>query len=106
VSEVRTTLVACVLYVSLELLRGDYSTAVTHTRHGLNLLSRLKKDFEIQAVCPRTAPESVDDYLIEAFTRLNLQSAHMGAVDAIFKVAQGRSLFADWNLPRVFADMF
>ncbi|KAJ9604951.1 hypothetical protein H2200_010340 [Cladophialophora chaetospira] len=106
VAEVRTALVACVLYVSLELLRGNYSTAVIHTRHGLNLLSRLGRDFDVQAQHPERAPESVEDYLFEAFTRLTLQSAHVGVIDAYFDVDQGQSLLANWKLPHAFADMF
>jgi hypothetical protein len=105
-TEVRSALVVCILYVSLELLRGDYSTAVTHTRHGLNLLCRLKRGFDPQAFYPRRLHDSVDDHLVEAFTRLSLQSAHAGAVHALCTAAQPESPFTNWNLPHVFADMF
>ncbi|EXJ76016.1 uncharacterized protein A1O5_00524 [Cladophialophora psammophila CBS 110553] len=101
-AELRTALVACVLYISLELLRGDYTTAMIHARHGLNLLSKLKQDVEKQALCPKRLPETIDDYLVEAFTRLSLQSAHVGAVDALFSVFQQQKFFTDWRLPQVF----
>ncbi|ETI29084.1 hypothetical protein G647_01537 [Cladophialophora carrionii CBS 160.54] len=106
VKEVRTALVACILYVSLELLRGDYSTAVTHTRHGLNLLKRLKRGFDPRVFYPRRLHDSVDDYLIEAFTRLSLQSAHAGSIQAICDVAHSQRLSSEWDLPHVFVDMF
>ncbi|KIW72288.1 hypothetical protein PV04_00493 [Phialophora macrospora] len=105
VTEVRTALIVCILYVSLELLRGDYSTAVTHTRHGLNLLCRLKRCFDLQAFYPGRSHGSADDYLMEAFMRLSLQSAHAGAVHTLCTKAQPHSLFTNWNLPHVFIDM-
>ncbi len=70
--QIRIALVACVLYMSLELLRGDYPTAITHTRHGFGLLSKLKRDLDAPAFSPQNSLESVDAFLIQAFTGFDL----------------------------------
>ncbi|SPQ18419.1 7320f4d4-7f59-4fb8-9880-eadbd3543a1c [Thermothielavioides terrestris] len=83
----RPVLVACVVFICLELLRCRYRTAQAHLQSGLKLLSDMQNhprrtgraegkcnDGEDSFVAPPQRA-SVDDQLIEALARLHIHSA-------------------------------
>ncbi|KAF4949056.1 hypothetical protein FGADI_9165 [Fusarium gaditjirri] len=81
----RLTLISCMLFICLELVRGDRKASEIHLQNGLRLLSDLKS----RTTCPRVGSsktsitlsphtETSDDCIVEAFTRLNVQSALFG----------------------------
>ena len=86
----RTVLVACVVFICLELLRCRFQTARAHLQSGLKLLSEMQShprrrgraegrciDGEDTFVVP-PQHASIDNQLIEALTQLNIQSALFG----------------------------
>jgi hypothetical protein len=60
-SSIRVALVACLIFICLENLRGHYKSAQTHLQSGLNLLEKLQiVDF-------------ADSYIVEEFSKLRVQ---------------------------------
>lgn len=82
-SSVRTALIACVMFICMELVRGRYKSAVAHLRSGMELLD------ERRTYCSKSTNENIlkqggstvlnlepiDDCLVEALTRLHTQVA-------------------------------
>ncbi|KAF2234868.1 hypothetical protein EV356DRAFT_566801 [Viridothelium virens] len=74
----RISLIACILFFCLELLRGRYRTAQTHLRNGVELLRVLyprptMTDDGIILVGPSPAP--IDDWVAEVLLSLHLRAA-------------------------------
>ncbi|KAK5023471.1 hypothetical protein LTS07_009346 [Exophiala sideris] len=76
-SSVRTALIACVLFVCLEFLRGHFQTAQAHLQNGLKVLAERpagdltganSSNLSLQA-----SRESIDDHIVEALYRLHVQ---------------------------------
>ncbi len=111
----RPVLVACVVFICLELLRGRFRTARAHLQSGLKLLSEMQSHpsrkgwaegkcngrDDTFVVPPQHA--SVDNQLIDALTQLNIQSALFGqGVGYLQDIVPGyRSSGAD-EIPRIF----
>lgn len=74
-ASVRVALMACFLFVSLELLSGHFTTAQIHIQNGLSILRGFGTPFEEDdgVLLFDTVPGSVDDTIVRAFCRLNLQ---------------------------------
>lgn len=74
-ASVRVALMACFLFVSLELLSGHFATAQIHIRNGLSILRQFGTPFEDDGTVLLfdTVPGSIDDAIVRAFCRLNLQ---------------------------------
>lgn len=79
----RVALITCMLFVTLEYLRGQYQMGSAHLRYGIKLLA------DISAPQPRTsmvpgilspAEDFVHDALIDSYARLTIQSAMFGHV--------------------------
>ena len=74
-ASIRTALITCVVFVSLELLRGRFRTAQTHLEAGLKVL----RESEILRGSPTTgffidqAGDPVDLWIMEIFSRLHAQ---------------------------------
>ncbi|KAK3385891.1 hypothetical protein B0H63DRAFT_393780 [Podospora didyma] len=111
---VRIALISCMVFISIELLRGDFKTGLVHLQSGLKLLQEIQGEGWPMPSLERTAatimlqphPKSVDDYLVEAFTRLNVQSALFGqGFEYLYKVGQGGPSGAEYNIPHVFESM-
>jgi hypothetical protein len=71
----RVILIVCIIFVSLELLRGHFSIAQLHLRQGLHLLRAatwLTEDRSDMLVL-RRCHESLDNWITEAFSRLHIQ---------------------------------
>ncbi|KAJ5569565.1 uncharacterized protein N7459_008995 [Penicillium hispanicum] len=71
----RTILIACIVFVSLELLRGHFTTAREHLEKGLQIREEAedlsKENSSHLGIVPRR--DSIDDWIIEAFSRLHVQ---------------------------------
>lgn len=73
---VRVALISCVVFVCFEFLRGHFQTAQTHLENGLRILGELhssasKVDGVVIILKPSCEP--VDDWIVEAFSRLHVQ---------------------------------
>ncbi|KAJ9309167.1 transcriptional regulator family: Fungal Specific TF [Paecilomyces variotii] len=75
-SSVRIALIACVVFVCLEYLRGRFRTAETHLQSGLKILSELQNSSSMRdkGIIRLQPPQGdVDDWIVEAFSKLYLQ---------------------------------
>ncbi|KAM0518867.1 hypothetical protein ACHAPE_003857 [Trichoderma viride] len=74
-ASVRVALMACFLFVSLELLSGHFATAQIHIQNGLSILREFGTPFEDdgRVLLFDIVPGSIDDAIVRAFCRLNLQ---------------------------------
>ncbi|PNP43554.1 hypothetical protein TGAMA5MH_04526 [Trichoderma gamsii] len=74
-ASVRVALIACFLFVSLELLSGHFTTAQIHIQNGLSILRGFGTSVEDdgQVLLFDIVPGSIDDAIVRAFCRLNLQ---------------------------------
>ena len=79
---VRVALITCMIFICLELLRGDFEVSNKHLRNGLGLLREFQSRKGLTpaggALVLRPEPTLVDDQLVEAFARLHIQSALLG----------------------------
>ncbi|KAL5353945.1 hypothetical protein ACLOAV_000030 [Pseudogymnoascus australis] len=79
----RVALITCMLFICIELLRERFKTANNHLNNGLKLLGEIQRG-EVgdkkgrNELLINKELESVDDYLVEAFTRLNIHSSLFG----------------------------
>jgi hypothetical protein len=71
----RVALIACIVFVSLDFLRGHFTTGLVHLLNGLRLLeeARIISTSTRDPLCFWPGRESVDDWIIEAFSRLHIQ---------------------------------
>lgn len=69
------TLITCVVFVSLEFLRGHFKMAQIHLQNGLNILGEMHILSKVTDGVFRLNPQrdSTDDWIVEAFSRLQLQ---------------------------------
>ncbi|BCS21725.1 uncharacterized protein APUU_22157A [Aspergillus puulaauensis] len=81
----RIAIVSCVLFVCLEILRGDMNAMQTHFAAGIKLLHQLQHQGQ-RLPAPKSIilvtdnPEAFDDHLVEVFARLNMQFLMLGQV--------------------------
>jgi hypothetical protein len=68
-----TVLLVCILFVCIELLRGDYPTAIKHCRHGMTILNETGSKSRL-----------VRDYLDPEFSRLSVFPYSFGATPTTF----------------------
>ena len=66
-----TTLITCLVFIHIELLRGRYKESLTHLQSGLQILDGGKTE-TLRDIDP------LEDEIRKAFQRLDLQSAHFG----------------------------
>ncbi|KAI5458525.1 hypothetical protein BGZ63DRAFT_426907 [Mariannaea sp. PMI_226] len=114
----RIALMACILFVSLDLLRGHFTTAQIHLQNGLGILQEMQMLLSTDdAVQPHNSyRESTDDWVMEAFSRLHLQlelfkytHAHTVRVLPILEAPPHKieSVNDAWNLlQQAFDDIF
>ncbi|KAK3361145.1 hypothetical protein B0T24DRAFT_539402 [Lasiosphaeria ovina] len=129
VRSLRITLISCMVFVCMELLRGEFQTGLAHLQSGLKVLEEVhardrlaaarrgarktQKSAATTDAAPPAAvllprPESVDDYLLEAFTRLNVQSALFGqGSEFLYRVGQdkARNGRLEYDMPTVFGSV-
>ncbi|TVY94046.1 hypothetical protein LAWI1_G001005 [Lachnellula willkommii] len=82
----RTTLIACLVFVSLEFLHGHYKTGNIHLHYGLKLV-----DYYTSPFWPSCY--SIDHCIIETFARLQLQVQMLGLnTEHIYNIPQGLAI--------------
>lgn len=97
-ASLRVALIACIIFTSLEFVRGHYQTAKTHMRNGLQLLGQLKTVSRgaqgTESPSLSKNDQSVDGWLAEQFARLNLQAKLFGQSNHTPRIAKiERNLF-------------
>ncbi|OBT75689.1 hypothetical protein VF21_05924 [Pseudogymnoascus sp. 05NY08] len=103
----RVALITCMLFICIELLRERFKTANTHLSNGLKLLSEMRRGEGeekkvVNELVINTELESVDDYLVEAFTRFNIHSSLFGQDTIILYTIAPHASCADHAIPRAF----
>ncbi|KAH8130854.1 hypothetical protein LI328DRAFT_159129 [Trichoderma asperelloides] len=81
----RVSLITCLLFVCIELLRGGFKAGYAHLSNGLRILHEIQRRDGITTnneIILRSRAQSVEDTLVEVFSRLNLQTALFGHVSA------------------------
>ncbi|KAJ4858285.1 fungal zn(2)-Cys(6) binuclear cluster domain-containing protein [Trichoderma breve] len=80
----RVSLITCMIFACLELLRGGFKTGHAHLTNGMQLLREIQTRQGITSldgpIVLRTHPQSVEDALVEVFSRLNIQAMLFGQV--------------------------
>ncbi|KAK3316535.1 hypothetical protein B0H66DRAFT_297250 [Apodospora peruviana] len=71
-ASIRTALIACMLFICLEFLRGQTRTGNIHLQNGIKLVALLDQQ---QTGSNR---DTTDDWLVIAFTRMNLLALQFG----------------------------
>lgn len=71
----RVALISCIVFVSLDFLRGHFTTGQVHLLNGLRLLegARMISASTSEPPCLWPGRESVDEWIIEALSRLHIQ---------------------------------
>ncbi|KAL6232974.1 hypothetical protein BDW75DRAFT_232335 [Aspergillus navahoensis] len=73
-----TVLLCCLLFIAFELIRGNFSRAVTHLRNGLRVLGTQELDYHALYRTHPAFEQDIDQSLAAAMVHLDLQSAHFG----------------------------
>lgn len=79
----RVALITCMLFVTLEYLRGQYKMGSAHLRYGIQLLADISAPVSRTSMAPgilSPAEDFVHDALIDSYARLTVQSAMFGHV--------------------------
>lgn len=78
----RVSLITCMIFICLDLVKGEFKSSQTHLQHGLRILREIQSQYGPTSttgpVVLRPQFRSIEDYLVEAFTRLNIPSALFG----------------------------
>ena len=85
-TSIRIALITCVIFVYLEFLNGRFKTALIHLRNGLRILNEMPifskahdfangEDDRVEDKCLQSSISNslVDEWIFEAFSRLNVQ---------------------------------
>ncbi|KAJ6044702.1 hypothetical protein N7460_006057 [Penicillium canescens] len=79
----RVALITCMLFVTLEYLRGQYQMGSAHLRYGMKLLSDVSESSPRSTMAPTilcTEGDFAYNALVDAYSRLGIQSAMFGHV--------------------------
>lgn len=79
-ASVRIGLITCVIFISLEYLRGRYKTAHVHLHNGLKLLAEITPSSSKVLSSTRPYRDSVDGWIIDTFLQLQVQAALLNHV--------------------------
>ncbi|PVI01025.1 hypothetical protein DM02DRAFT_671591 [Periconia macrospinosa] len=84
----RTTLTACLVFIYIEYLRGDHTTAIKHLKCGLRLICEVKQDQSLRPKLPAKEVKTkarfhkaLDDALISAFNRQHIVANYASRYD-------------------------
>lgn len=75
-ASVRVVLISCLVFLSLDILRGHFTSAQLHLQNGLKLLNEWQSSAGNvrDLVAPRGTGEAIDIWTVELFTRLRVQA--------------------------------
>ncbi|KAJ5273586.1 hypothetical protein N7478_008711 [Penicillium angulare] len=79
----RVALITCMLFVTLEYLRGQYQMGSAHLRYGIQLLSQISSPKPRSLMAPSLLSPAEDfthNALIDSYSRLTIQSAMFGHI--------------------------
>ncbi|KAI1370505.1 hypothetical protein F4677DRAFT_438228 [Hypoxylon crocopeplum] len=80
-SSIRVTLIACLMFVMMEFLRGHYKAGNAHLQNGLKLLDEFhaqSSSVDCYSLFLEPCCDSVDAWIIQAFIRLDVQAKFLG----------------------------
>ncbi|KAJ5170553.1 transcriptional regulator family: Fungal Specific TF [Penicillium coprophilum] len=79
----RVALITCMLFITLEYMRGQYQMAGAHLQYGMKLLSDISAPRPPSSMMPTTLSPDEDfayNALVDAYVRLGIQAAMFGHV--------------------------
>ncbi|CAI7615424.1 unnamed protein product [Penicillium discolor] len=79
----RVALITCMLFITLEYMRGQYQMGCAHLQYGMKLLSDISATRSPSSMVPTILPPEEDfayNALVDAYSRLGIQSAMFGHV--------------------------
>jgi hypothetical protein len=78
----QVALITCLVLISLEYIRGHYRAGQIHLNNGLRLLEEVEaekgKDADRAIIRMNTKPESINDWIIDSYARLQAQADVFG----------------------------
>lgn len=72
------TLIVCIVFVTLEFLRGNYTIGMKHLQHGLNLLQEFDRLVGLGLASSVRSIVCFDDQNVTLFTRILVQAKLLG----------------------------
>ena len=81
ISSNRIALITCLVFITLEYIRGHYRAGQIHLQNGLQLLRNIAAGYATAGhdyLILNTSPESIDDWITDSFARLQAQSDFFG----------------------------
>lgn len=82
-NSLRVALIACLIFTTLEYLRGQYTMGSAHLRYGIQLLANISSPTRPTTMAPRLlcpAEDFAHSALIDSYSRLSIQCAMFGHV--------------------------
>lgn len=99
----RVTLITCLLFICMEILRGQYQSAIAQLHSGLKLLKESKSRLAVEnpASSIKDARDFDDYWITETFCRLHVSSALFGQIPSDLYPAD----ITTSNSPRLFSSV-
>lgn len=72
------TVITCMVFVTLEFLRGNYTIGMKHLQHGLNLLQEAARIVGLESGGSAQSTVCFDDQIVTLFTRILVQARLLG----------------------------
>ncbi|KAM0247599.1 hypothetical protein ACHAQJ_009791 [Trichoderma viride] len=106
----RVCLITCMLFVCLELLRGGFKAGYAHLSNGLRILREIQSYEGIttnnEDIILRSHAQSVEDTLVEVFSRLNVQTALFSHVSSyLLYVGENAQASRTYDIPPIFSSL-
>lgn len=106
----RVLLLCCILFISIEILRGHYGTAMLHLYNGRNILyNHLAHSRYVgreDTLVLSSTSQSVEDELVEIFARLDIQSTNFGLNAPRFRlITENLSTSKEAQIPHSFSGL-
>ncbi|KAL6877429.1 hypothetical protein HDV57DRAFT_501377 [Trichoderma longibrachiatum] len=106
----RVCLITCMLFVCIELLRGGFTAGHAHLSSGLRILREIQRRDGVIAsdgdIILRSHAASVEDTLVEVFSRLNVQIALFGHVASyLLFVGESSEMLQTYDMPLSFPSL-
>ncbi|KAJ4862060.1 fungal zn(2)-Cys(6) binuclear cluster domain-containing protein [Trichoderma breve] len=106
----RVCLITCMLFVCIELLRGGFKAGHAHLTNGLRILREIQQREGVTTsdgdIILRSQAVSVEDTLVEVFSRLNVQVALFGQVSSyLLFVGDSAESPRTYDIPQTFSSL-
>ncbi|KAJ5734265.1 hypothetical protein N7493_003051 [Penicillium malachiteum] len=103
----RVALITCLVFVTLEFLRGQYKMGSAHLRYGIKLLSNISSPHPRSLFSPNILSPAEDfahNSLIDSYSRLTVQSALFGQIPSNLCISTRDP--KEHAIPYTFSDIF